>query len=170
MDCVLSISALLLIAVGTVGCIVPIIPGVILSYGGLLCWYFCSWSTVSASWMWGFLALTAAVSAADYFLPAFMTGVFGGTKAGMRGATAGLVVGILLGSIPGAIFGPFAGAIVGELIHDSSDVLRALKVGFGSFIAFVIGTGLKLYLSVWMFVRVWSDLCPVVREWAAALF
>ncbi len=170
MDWLLSISALLLVAIGIVGCVVPIIPGVVLAYAGLLCSYFCSFSTISSSAAWVFLFLTAAVSIADYFLPAYMSKLFGGTKAGMRGATAGLVVGIALGSLPGAILGPFAGAVIGELIHDGSDTARALKVGLGSFLSFIVGTGMKLALSIAMLVRVWDDIYPVVRDWFASIF
>ena len=110
------------------------------------------------------------MSEADYFLPAYMTKLFGGTKAGMRGATAGLIVGIVFGNILGAIAGPFVGAVIGELMHDSSDTSRALKVGFGSFLSFVVGTGMKLALSIAMLVRVWGDIYPVVRDWAVSFF
>lgn len=170
MDWLLSISALLLVAIGIVGCIVPVIPGVVLAYAGLLCSYFCSFSTIPSSAVWVFLVLTVAVSAADYFLPAYMAKIFGGTKAGMRGATAGLIVGIVFGNILGAIVFPFIGAVAGELMHDGSDTRRALKVGFGSFLSFVVGTGMKLALSIAMLVRVWSDIYPVVRDWVASLF
>lgn len=170
MDCLLSISALLLVAIGIVGCVVPIIPGVVLVYAGLLCSYFCSFSSIPASAVWVFLLLTVAVSAADYFLPAYMTKLFGGTKAGMRGATAGLIVGIVFGNVLGAIAGPFVGAVVGELLHDGSDTSRALKVGFGSFLSFIVGTGLKLGLSIAMLLRVWGDIYPVVRDRIASLF
>lgn len=170
MDYLLSISALLLVAIGIVGCVVPIIPGVVLAYAGFLCCSFCSFSTIPTSAVWVFLLLTVAVSAADYFLPAYMTRLFGGTKAGMRGATAGLIVGIVFGNVLGAIAGPFIGAVIGELIHDGSDMSRALKVGFGSFLSFIVGTGMKLGLATAMLVRVWGDIWPVVRDWFASLF
>jgi len=170
MDSLLSISALLLVAIGIVGCVVPIIPGVVLAYAGLLCSYFCSFSTIPSSAVWVFLFLTVAVSIADYFLPAYMSKLFGGTKAGMRGATAGLIVGIVFGNVLGAVAGPFVGAVVGELLHDSRDTSRALKVGFGSFLSFIVGTGMKLALSIAMLVRVWGDIYPVVRDWVASLF
>ncbi len=170
MDCLLSISALLLVAIGIVGCVVPIVPGVVLAYASLMCCSFCSFSTIPTSAVWVFLLLTVAVSAADYFLPAYMTRLFGGTKAGMRGATAGLIVGIVFGNVLGAIAGPFIGAVVGELIHDGSDTSRALKVGFGSFLSFIVGTGMKLGLAIAMLVRVWSDIYPVVRDWAVSFF
>lgn len=170
MDWTLAILALLFVAVGIVGCIVPVIPGVVLAYGGLLCSYFCSFSQITIARIGIYLLLTVAVSAADYFLPAYMSRLFGGSRAGARGATAGLVIGIVFGGVAGAIVFPFIGAVAGELWHDSRDIVRALKVGFGSFLSFIVGTGLKLALSIAMLVEVWGDIYPVVRDWAAALF
>ena len=54
MDIALSVAAFLLSIVGIVGCIVPALPGVVLSYAGLLCAYFTSYSSMSpaAIWLW----------------------------------------------------------------------------------------------------------------------
>ena len=49
MDIALSIAAFLFSITGIVGCIVPIIPGVALSYAGLLCAFFCSYSEISSA-------------------------------------------------------------------------------------------------------------------------
>ena len=46
MDIALSVAAFLLSIVGIVGCIVPALPGVVLSYAGLLCAYFTSYSSI----------------------------------------------------------------------------------------------------------------------------
>jgi len=85
MDIALSVAAFLLSIVGIVGCIVPALPGVVLSYAGLLCAYFTSYSHMSASALWIWLAITVAVSVADYFLPAWMTRTFGGSRGGRVG-------------------------------------------------------------------------------------
>lgn len=170
MNTLLAILALLLVVVGIIGCIVPVLPGPVLAYGGMVCSYFCSFSQITATQIWVFLLLTVTVSLADYLLPAYLSRVFGGTKAGATGATVGLIVGILLGNIIGAIIGPFIGAVAGELLHDGNNVERALKVGFGSFLSFIVGTGLKLALSIAIFVYICGDIYPVVRDWAVSLF
>lgn len=69
MDVFLSITAFLCCLVGIVGCIVPVLPGPVLSYAGLFCAYACSYSTLTPAEMWLWAGLTAAVTAADYFLP-----------------------------------------------------------------------------------------------------
>ena len=43
-----------------------------------------------------------------------------------------------------------AGAFIGEMLHDRTDNVRAFRVAFGSFLAFVLGTGLKLVVSLLM--------------------
>ena len=59
MDIALSIAAFLFSITGIVGCIVPIIPGVALSYVGLLCASFCSYSEISSATLWIWLAIKA---------------------------------------------------------------------------------------------------------------
>ena len=170
MDFLLSILAILLIVVGIVGCIVPVLPGVALAYVGYLCCYFCSFSQISTKAVWIYLVLTVVVSVADYVLPMYATKIAGGSKAGERGARAGLIVGMLLGSVVGAIFGPLFGAVLGELIADPSDTRRAFKSGAGSFISFLLGTGVKIILSFAMLFAVFGEIFPVVKDWFVNLF
>lgn len=134
MDIALSIAAFLFSITGIVGCIVPIIPGVALSYVGLLCASFCSYSEISSATLWIWLAVTVAVSVIDYFLPGYFA------------------------------------AVIGELIHDRSDSAKAFRSGFGSFLAFIAGTGLKLVAAIWMICLVWSDTYPVVKNWIVTTF
>ena len=130
MDIALSIAAFLFSITGIVGCIVPIIPGVALSYVGLLCASFCSYSEISSATLWIWLAVTVAVSVIDYFLPGYFARLVGGTRAGSIGATVGMIAGFFAGGLVGVILGPFFGAVIGELIHDRSDSAKAFRSGF----------------------------------------
>lgn len=134
MDITLSLLAFALSILGIIGCIVPALPGVVLSYAGLLCAYFTSYSQMSASALWLWLGVTVAVSVADYFLPAWMTRRFGGSRAGAIGATVGVFAGFFLFPPVGIFLGPFLGAVLGELLNDRSDVPKAFLIGFGSFL------------------------------------
>lgn len=65
------------------------------------------------------------------------------------GAAIGTVAGLFF--MPwGLVLGPFVGAFIGEMLHDRTDNARAFRVAFGSFLAFVLGTGLKLVVSLLM--------------------
>ncbi len=79
--------------------------------------------------MWLWAGLTAAVTAADYFLPGYMAKLFGGTRAGMVGATVGMIAGLFVGGLIGIVVGPFVGAVAGELLNDRERIGQALVVG-----------------------------------------
>ena len=170
MDVFLSITAFLCCLVGIVGCIVPVLPGPVLSYAGLFCAYACSYSTLTPAEMWLWAGLTAAVTAADYFLPGYMAKLFGGTRAGMVGATVGMIAGLFVGGLIGLVVGPFVGAVAGELLNDRERIGQALVVGVGSFLSFLVGTGIKLVAAVGMLTFVVADTWPALRAWFATGF
>lgn len=146
MEIFLSIIALLCGIIGIIGSIMPILPGVALSYIGMLCAYFTSASTITTPMLWVWGIVTVAVCVMDYVLPAYFSKMFGASKAGMTGATLGVFAGIFLGPI-GIIFGPFAGAVLGEMLNQNRTLGEAIKVGFGSFLSFLVGTGIKLIVA-----------------------
>jgi len=170
MDILLSTAAFVLAILGIVGCIVPAVPGVVFSYAGLLCACFTSYSSMSAAALWIWLALALAVSAADYYLPAWMTRRFGGSRAGAIGATVGVFAGFFLFPPAGIVLGPFFGAVLGELLHDKSDPAKAMRVGFGSFMAFVVGTGIKLAVAAGIAFHIMADTWPALHHWFATTF
>ena len=102
--------------------------------------------------------------------PGYFARLVGGTRAGSIGATVGMIAGFFAGGLVGVILGPFFGAVIGELIHDRSDSAKAFRSGFGSFLAFIAGTGLKLVAAIWMICLVWSDTYPVVKNWIVTTF
>ncbi len=170
MDVFLSILAFVCCLVGIAGCIIPVLPGPVLSYAGLFCAWACSYSTIPSSSMWIWAGVTVVVVLVDYFLPGYMAKLFGGTRAGSIGATVGMIVGLFVGGFVGVLLGPFVGAVIGELIHDRSRSAHAFRVGIGSFLSFLVGTGLKLVAAVAMFVLVVADTWPALRTWCIGIF
>lgn len=170
MDILLACLAFLLSIVGIIGCILPALPGTIFSYGALLCAYATSYSQLSPSTLWIWAAVSAAVILADYVLPAWFTRRFGGSRAGAMGATIGVFAGLFLAPPIGLILGPFVGAVVGELLHNGEDKEKAVKVGVGSFLSFIVGTGLKLICSIWMFYLLVADTWTPLKTWFATIF
>ncbi len=160
MDYVFAILAVIMAVVGVIGCIVPVLPGVALTWVGLLLVRLCDGTTVTNTQLFLWLGITIAVSVADYLLPGWMVRRFGGSRAGSTGATIGVFAGMFFGII-GLLAGPFIGAVAGEYLNDSRDFGRAVRVGMGSFAAFLAGTGLKLIAALWMTVRIILDLWPI---------
>lgn len=170
MDLFLSILAVLFGIAGIIGSIVPIIPGVIFSYAGLLCAYFTSGSQMSSTVIWIWLAISVVVLVVDYFLPGYLTKLFGGSRAAVWGATAGMIVGLFYSPPLGLIVGTFLGAVIGELIHDRNNLGRAFKSGVGAFLSFIVGTGIKLMTTGCIFYYICRDVFPQAAGWFAALF
>lgn len=147
MDILLIIIGLLFTILGIIGSFLPILPGPIMGWIGLLILQFTSFIEKN----WTFIGITFAVALLvfilDYIIPAIGTKKYGGTKFGVYGSIIGLILGLGFGPL-GIIFGPFLGALVGELLKDSQDTKRAVRAAYGSFIGFLISTGLKFAVSI----------------------
>ncbi|RSC92117.1 DUF456 domain-containing protein [Tenacibaculum singaporense] len=160
MDIFLVILGFVFACLGIIGSFLPVLPGPITSWVGLLLLHL----TKAVPQNWTFLGITLAIAVIifflDYFIPAMGTKRFGGTKYGVYGTTIGLIIG-LLSPIPlGILIGAFFGALVGELIYDSKDTNRAIKASFGAFLGFLASATIKFSISmvflVLFFVKFWE--------------
>ncbi|MFP3860985.1 MAG: DUF456 domain-containing protein [Bacteroidales bacterium] len=157
MDYILLGLAIVLMLIGIAGCILPVIPGPPLSYGGILLIHFSRFADYTNGFLILFAVLAIIVTILDYFVPIWGTRRFGGTKYGSWGATVGVVLGIFFFPPIGIIILPFVGAVVGETIK-GADFNNSLRAGMGSFIGFLMGTGLKLIVSLIMAYYFISEL------------
>ena len=160
MDIILLIVGGLLMLIGILGSSLPVLPGPLTSWFGLLILHL----TDALPMNWTFLGITLAIAliiwVIDYFIPAMGTKKFGGTRAGMIGTTIGLILG-LLSPIPGGIIlGLFIGAFIGELLNNAN-TKTALKAALGSLIGFLTSSLIKLAVSlvyVAIFINIiWSQ-------------
>jgi len=147
MDIFLVILGTFFMFLGIIGSFLPILPGPLTSWIGLLLLHL----TDGVPMNWTFLIITLFVALGiwllDYFIPAIGTKKFGGSKAGMIGTTIGLIVGIIFLGPFGIIIGPFLGALVGELLN-KSDSQTAVKAAFGSFLGFLTSAFIKFIVAV----------------------
>ncbi len=146
MDYLLIGLAFPLIILGILGCILPVIPGPPLSFVGILLLHFTRWGNINSELLvW--LGIAAAVATVlDYVFPIWATKKLGGSKRGVWGSTIGLIIGLFFFPPLGIIIGPFVGAFIGE-VTSNQDQRTALKSAFGSFVGFLLGTGLKFAVS-----------------------
>jgi uncharacterized protein YqgC (DUF456 family) len=145
----LWILAVLLVAVGFGGIVLPALPGTVLIFVGLLL----------AAWADGFMrvggwtltiigAIAAASYAIDFIAAALGARRLGASRRAMVGASLGTVAGLFFG-IPGLIVGPFVGAVLGELTVER-DLARAGRAGVSAWIGFAIGMAVKVAMAFMM--------------------
>ena len=132
-----------LIALGAIGCFVPVLPGPVLSYAALFVALAIgdhAQPTVTCLVVAG--AATAVVSVLDSFVPAMGAKKFHCTKAGTTGCFVGTFAGMFF--LPfGVLLGPFLGALAGELLF-GRPLKEAMSGAFGAFLGFMLGLILKL--------------------------
>lgn len=160
MDIILLFLGVICMCLGMIGAFLPILPGPITGWLGLLLLHY----TSAVPKDWTFLGITLAIAlfvwVIDYFIPAMGTKRFGGSKYGVYGTMIGLVIG-LFSPIPfGMFIGAFAGAFIGEIVFDKKNSDKALKASFGSLLGFLVSATLKFATGLvyfWFFIsRFWE--------------
>jgi len=144
------------VVLGLIGCFVPILPGPIVSYLGLI---FISilkkWKAYSPAFLIIVGIVTLAATVIDYILPILTSKKKGATKAGTWGSVIGMIAGIFFFPPFGMLIGAFVGAVVGELIFNK-ERKNALKAGWGIFLGTILSIFIKLGVSgviTYYFVR-----------------
>ncbi len=149
MDAILWAIAILLIAIGAAGTVLPALPGPpLILLGALLAAWIDGFARISG-WTCAVLsALTLAAMTID-----FMSGTLGAQKVGasrqaLIGSTIGTVLGVFTG-LWGLLFMPLLGAALGEFVA-RRELLRAGQVGIATWLGLLIGTAIKLALVMTM--------------------
>ena len=143
------LCAVLLIAGGLAGMVLPALPGPVLLFGGLwlAAWAedfaFVGMKTLLAI---GLLAVIAYI--ADFVAGALGAQRYGASARAIWGATLGALVGMFFG-LPGLLLGPCAGAVLGELSLRRS-LGAAGRAGWGATLGLALGMAAKLGLGIAM--------------------
>ena len=161
MSVTLTIVGLLVLVASFIGCVLPVLPGPLLAYGGLLL-LFATDHPPSVVTVCVATVLVAVACILDYVVPALSAKRFKCTRAGVVGSLVGSVAGVcagllvspLLTVVGGAlvclvflVLGPFLGTLIGEL--SAKRTLRdSLAGSVGTLVGFVVATGLKLFVCL----------------------
>ena len=162
MDLILLVLGLILCLIGILGSFLPIIPGPITSWLGILLLY--STSTVEFNLNFILITFTVAISVGflDYIIPILGVKKLGGTRSGQIGTIIGLILCLILLGPIGIVIGPFLGALLGEMSTNKS-FQDSIKPAFGSFIGVIAGSIIKFLISL-SFLFFYIDIFWGYRE------
>jgi hypothetical protein len=142
----LWVLSLLLVGVGLAGTLLPGLPGTPLVFGGLL---LAAWAddfqTVGVGTVILLALLTIIAFGVDFVASSLGARRAGAGREALIGAALGTLIGVFFG-FPGIVFGPFVGAVIGEFLARRS-LEQAGRAGLGTWIGFILGTGVKLVLA-----------------------
>lgn len=135
-----------LILLGLAGTVLPMLPGTVLVWAGI----------VLGAWIDDFTrvgpatVVVVSVLALVAWALDYVAGLMGARKAGaskqaLVGAAAGTVLGLFMGLV-GVLFMPLVGAAVGEYLAQK-DEARALHVGVATWIGIMVGLVAKVVLA-----------------------
>lgn len=145
-EVLLWILAVLLVAAGLAGVVLPLLPGPILLFGGLL---LAAWIEdfvyVGAGTMTALGVMAALMYALDAAGTAFGARRYGASPRAVAGAAIGAVIGVFFGLV-GILIGPFVGAVIGEL-SVRPGLRAAARVGWGATIGLALAAAAKLALG-----------------------
>ncbi len=161
MNSILLIVSAGLIITGIIGSFLPIIPGPITSWLGLLA--ICQIQDFSASNTLLTITFIVAITIfiTDYFIPIIGSKYFGGSKYGIVGTSIGLLIG-LFSPIPfGIIIGAFLGALIGEYFGGKS-VSEGIKPAIGSLVG-IISSSIIKFITGFSFFIIYITL--IIRNW-----
>ena len=150
MDFIWWLVAIVLMAVGLIGSVLPAVPGTIIILAAAIIHQFMLGTERSLGW-WNVAALvllTLLSYALEFAAGYFGAKRFGATKWGAFGATLGAIVGLFF-PIPGLIFGPVVGAIAGELVAGKR-LVSAGRAGWGTVLGNLAGMIGKLTIGLVM--------------------
>lgn len=142
----LWILCAVLILAGLAGTVLPVLPGTVLVWGGI----------VLGAWIDDFtrIGMTTVVAVSVLAVLAwgldYVAGLMGAKKAGasklaLLGAAAGTVVGLFMGLV-GVLFMPLVGAAAGEYLAQKNQA-RAVKVGIATWVGIMVGLIAKVVLA-----------------------
>jgi uncharacterized protein len=144
--------AILLMAAGLLGTILPIFPGTTIILVAAVLHRIMLGPTKSIGWraITVLVLLTLISYALDFAGSFWGARRFGASKWGMFGATIGAIVGIFFGII-GLFVGPVIGAIAGEFVAGKR-MIAAGRAGWGSLMGTLGGMIAKLIIALTMIV------------------
>jgi len=144
------------VLLGIAGCVLPILPGPVLIFLGLLVLAVLKdfFPPLTPTLMIVMAILAVIVTIGDYMIPLWGAKKYGTSKWGIWGSVAGMAIGLLFSP-----FGMLLGAVIGAVAVEwlvQKEKGKAFKAGSGVIVGSLLGAVLKLGVSgmmVYYFIR-----------------
>ncbi len=143
MDLFLLILGFLFCLIGIIGSFLPIIPGPVTAWLGILLLNLTSVVEFNLNFILITLTVAVSVGILDYLIPILGVKKLGGTRSGQIGTTVGLILALVILGPIGIIIGPFLGALLGEMTKEDISTWRGYLAAHASRRDFFIKHGAK---------------------------
>lgn len=141
---------------GILGSIMPIMPGSIFSFIGLVLLYFGKPDSISIFSLAIFGTIMVILIIADYIAPILGAKFSGASKSGLIGSILGCLVGIVFFPPIGMFIGAFIGAVIGEMA-DGKKSMSAVKAGVGTLVGsvfmIILQTVFSAFAAIYFFIK-----------------
>lgn len=135
-----------LILAGLAGTVLPVLPGTLLVWGGIVLGaWIDDFARVGVITVGAITVLAVLAWGLDYAAGLLGAKKANASKLALVGAAAGTVVGLFMGLV-GVLFMPLVGAAVGEYLA-RKDHTRAVKVGVATWVGIMVGLIAKVVLA-----------------------
>jgi len=152
------VITVILFIIGLAGTVLPVLPGVILIYLGMIVYgLFTGFVLLDVTFFVVQGVVTIVVLAADQIASVWGTKAYGGSKQAAWGAIAGALVAIFVLGPLGFLIGPVVGAVLVELLLGKS-WKQAFQVGVGTLVGLVGGTLVKLLIEMLMIIYFFMNI------------
>ena len=142
----LWILCVALIVLGLAGTVLPLLPGTVLVWGGIVLGaWIDDFARVGTTTVVVVSVLAVLAWALDYVAGLMGAQKVGASKQALLGAAVGTVMGLFMGLV-GVLFMPLVGAAIGEYVA-RKDQTRAVKVGVATWIGIMVGLIAKVVLA-----------------------
>lgn len=146
LQAVLYLIAALMMVIGVAGVVLPVLPGLPLTFAGML---LAAWAGDFQQVGWMTLTVLGLLTVLSVLVD-FLSTALGAQRVG---ASRKAIIGSIIGTFAGLLFlpigifvGPFAGALIGEMLH-GRELGQATKVGLATWLGLVVGMVLKVGLA-----------------------
>ena len=151
MDILIFVIGIILCLTGIVGSFIPVVPGPITSWFGILILNLTDAVPFNLKFVLITLLAAVLVFLVDFITPIYGVKKLGGSYRGQIGASLGLLIGIFIIGPLGIFLGPLIGALAGEMINNKS-LKKSFKPALGSILGTLTGIVIKFCLSITYFI------------------